>query len=84
MKEIPQLQVVSAAPGAYSTAMVAAMLPQSIDAEQLCAAIRKRHNIVIKLAEKRWFNGVRLSPHVFNDQPQVYKALAALRTELSG
>lgn len=69
-------------PGASSTAMVAAMLPPAIDADRLRAALRTRHNVVIKLAEKRWFNGIRLSPHVFNDEVQVARALAALRTEL--
>jgi selenocysteine lyase/cysteine desulfurase len=82
MAKIPQLRVVSAAPSAYSTAMVAAVLPATIDAERICAVLRKRHNVVIKLAEKRWFNGIRLSPHVFNDEAQVAKGLAALRTEL--
>ncbi|MEO7134328.1 MAG: aminotransferase class V-fold PLP-dependent enzyme [Vicinamibacterales bacterium] len=82
MTKMPQLRVVSPAPGASSTAMVAAMLPPAIDADRLRAALRERHSIVIKLAEKRWFNGIRLSPHVFNDEVQVVRALAALRTEL--
>jgi selenocysteine lyase/cysteine desulfurase len=34
------------------------------------------------MAEKRWFNGIRFSPHIFNDETQVDAALAALRSEL--
>jgi selenocysteine lyase/cysteine desulfurase len=36
----------------------------------------------IKMAEKRWFNGIRLSPHIFNDEEQVEMVLAALQSEL--
>ncbi len=84
MTKMPQLRIVSPTPGACSTAMVAAMLPPAIDADRLRAALRTRHNVVIKRAERRWFNGIRLSPHVFNDEVQVARALAALRTELAG
>jgi hypothetical protein len=62
--------------------MVAAMLPPTIDADLLTARLRERHRVVIKLAEKRFFNGIRMSPHVFNDEAQVVTALAALRIEL--
>lgn len=82
MSKMPQLRVVSPAPGAHSTALVAAILPPSISAERIRADLQARHNVVIKLAEKRWFNGIRLSPHVFNDEAQVAAALSALRTEL--
>jgi selenocysteine lyase/cysteine desulfurase len=44
--------------------------------------MRERHGISSNMAEKRWFNGIRLSPHIFNDEAQVEKALAALRSEL--
>lgn len=74
--------VVSAPPGPTSTAMVAARLPPSIDARKLRDKMRERHGIVIKQAEKRWFNGIRLSPHVFNDQAQIETAFAALEAEL--
>lgn len=80
--EMPGLQVVSAPPGRGATAMVAAILPQSIDSEQLLHRMRQRHRVVIKRAEKRWFNGIRLSPHVFNSEAEVDTALAALRNEI--
>ena len=82
LSEMPGLQVVSAPPGPGATAMVAAILPRSIDAEQLHHRMRQRHRVVIKLAEKRWFNGIRLSPHLFNSEAEVDIALAALRSEI--
>jgi selenocysteine lyase/cysteine desulfurase len=44
--------------------------------------MRKR-GIVVKMAEKRWFNGFRLSPHLFNTVDDIDRALAAVRAELT-
>jgi selenocysteine lyase/cysteine desulfurase len=41
-----------------------------------------RHGVVVKMAEKRWFNGIRFSPHIYNNEYQVDAAIAALRAEL--
>lgn len=76
------LRVVSPPSGPSATAMIAALLPPTIDAALVTTRLRERHGVVIKLAEKRFFNGIRMSPHVFNDEAQVISALAALRIEL--
>jgi selenocysteine lyase/cysteine desulfurase len=81
---MPALKLVSPPPGPLATALVAARLPDGIDSASLRVRMRKRHGISIKMAEKRWFNGIRLSPHIFNDDEQVDSALRALRSELSG
>lgn len=78
----PGLRVVSPPPGPLATALVAAELPVSIDSKLLRERMHDRHGVVIKMAEKRWFNGIRFSPHIFNDEDQVDFAIAALRTEL--
>jgi selenocysteine lyase/cysteine desulfurase len=82
LSKMPLLHVVSPPPGPNATALVAAMLPPAIDAHLVTARLLERHGVVIKLAAKRFFNGIRLSPHVFNDEAQVTTALAALRIEL--
>ena len=84
LSKMPLLHVVSPPPGPNATALVAAMLPPAIDADLVRARLQERHGVVVKLTEKRWFNGIRLSPHVFNDEAQVATALAALRVELGG
>ena len=84
LSKMPLLHVVSPPPGPNATALVAAMLPPAIDADLVRARLQERHGVVVKLTEKRWFNGIRLSPHVFNDGAQVASALAALRIELEG
>ena len=76
------LEIVSPPPGPSATALVAARLPDAMDSRSLRERMRMRHGISIKMAEKRWFNGIRLSPHIFNDEAQVDKALAALASEL--
>lgn len=81
---IPQLALVSPPPGPLATALVAARLPDAVESGALRLRMRARHRISIKMAEKRWFNGIRFSPHIFNDERQVDIALAALRSELSG
>ncbi len=82
MITMPSLRVVSPPPGPSATALVAAIVDPSIDADGLCVALQERHGVVVKRADRRWFDGIRLSPHVFNDEAQVITALKALRVEL--
>ncbi len=78
------LKLASAPPGnPMGTAMVAAHLPERLDSSAFRQAMHDRHNVVVKMVEKRWFNGIRLSPHLFNTQAEVDRALVAIRAELS-
>lgn len=76
-------QVVSAPPGPLATALVAARLPADIDSRQVRDVLRERHGIIIKMVEKRWFNGIRLSPHIFNTAAEIDAALRAIRAVLA-
>lgn len=82
LARISALQLVSPPPGPLATALVAARLPDAIDSRALTKRMHDRHRVIIKMAEKRWFNGIRFSPHIFNDAAQVDRGLAALRAEL--
>jgi selenocysteine lyase/cysteine desulfurase len=82
LKQIPKLDVVSTPPGPLATALVAARLPVDIDSRQVRDTLRQRHHVVIKMVEKRWFNGIRLSPHIFNTEQDIDAALRAIRTVL--
>jgi selenocysteine lyase/cysteine desulfurase len=77
------LQMAGPPPESLATAIVAAMLPPHIDSERVRAALREQHGIVIKMIEKRWFNGIRLSPHVFNTEADIDRVLRAIRNELA-
>jgi selenocysteine lyase/cysteine desulfurase len=35
------------------------------------------------MVEKRWFNGIRLSPHIFNTAAEIDAALRAIRAVLA-
>lgn len=80
---IGRLQVVSPPPGPLATALVAAKLPPEIDAERVRNVLREKHGVIIKMIEKRWFNGIRLSPHIFNSEADVDAALLAIQRELA-
>lgn len=80
---MPGLKLVSPPPGPLATALVAARLPEKIDGQALRERMKNRRGVIIKMAEKRWLNGIRLSPHIFNDEEQIEKALTALRSELN-
>jgi selenocysteine lyase/cysteine desulfurase len=83
LKEIPTLEVVSTPPGPLATALVAARLPVDIDSRQVRDTLRERHGVIVKMVEKRWFNGIRLSPHIFNTERDIDVALRAIRTVLA-
>ncbi|MDB5680671.1 MAG: aminotransferase class V-fold PLP-dependent enzyme [Sphingomonas bacterium] len=82
LADIASLQLVSPPPGPLATALVAAALPPGVDSKLMRIRLHDRHRVVLKMAEKRWFNGIRFSPHIFNVEADVGKAMAALRAEL--
>jgi selenocysteine lyase/cysteine desulfurase len=83
LSAIPRLRLASAPPGPVATAMVAAYLPTEVDSFAFRSALRVRHGVIVKSVERRWFNGIRLSPHIFNDERDVDRALQAIRQELT-
>jgi selenocysteine lyase/cysteine desulfurase len=83
LSKISGIQVVSPPPGPLATALVAFKLPDSVDSRALRDLLLKKYRIVIKVAEKRWFNGNRISPHIFNTEADVDAAVKAIRTELA-
>ena len=82
LANISALRLVSPPPGALATPLVAAALPSNIDSRLMRIRMHDRHRVVIKMAEKRWFNGIRFSPHLFNGSPDIDRAMTALRAEL--
>jgi len=83
LKRIAKVRIVSATPGPLATALVAFRLPDTVDSSAFRDAMRQKYNLVLKQTEKRWFNGMRISPHVFNTEAEIDAALKAIATELS-
>ena len=83
LKQIRALTVVSPPPGPLATPLVTAALPARIDSQLFRGMLRAKYNIEVKVVPKRWLNGIRLSPHIFNTQNEVDALLKALRTEVA-
>jgi selenocysteine lyase/cysteine desulfurase len=43
----------------------------------------RRHNVVVKVVPTQWFNGHRISTHLFNTTADVDALSAELKTELA-
>jgi selenocysteine lyase/cysteine desulfurase len=84
LAQLPQLRVVSPPAGPGATALVAAMLPATIAAKSFQSVLRDQHGLMVKRIEPPFFNGIRLSPHVFNTEAEIDLALRAIRAELDG
>jgi len=82
LRMIRKLRVVSPPPGTSATAIVACVLPDDIDSMTLRDTLLAKHGVIVKMSEKRHFNGFRLSPHILNTEAQIDAALKALRAEV--
>jgi selenocysteine lyase/cysteine desulfurase len=80
--KIRRVTLASPPPGPLATPLVAAALPQEVSSRELRDALLSRHGVVVKMVDSAFFNGIRLSPHVFNTEADIDAALAALRAEL--
>jgi selenocysteine lyase/cysteine desulfurase len=83
LSKISKIQMVSPPPGPLTTALVAFKLPDSVNSVAFRDLLLKKYRIVVKVAEKRWFNGNRISPHIFNTENDIDAAIQAVRTELA-
>jgi selenocysteine lyase/cysteine desulfurase len=83
LKKIARARIVSAPPGPLATALVAFRLPAGIESSAFRNTMRQKYNLVLKQTEKRWGNGMRISPHIFNTEADIDAALEAIAKELS-
>jgi selenocysteine lyase/cysteine desulfurase len=82
LTKISKIQVVSPPPGPLAAALVAFKLPDTIKANAFRQVLLNKYRIVIKVTGK-WFNGNRISPHIFNSETQIDAAITAIRNELA-
>jgi selenocysteine lyase/cysteine desulfurase len=83
LQKIAKVRVVSAPPGPLATALVAFKLPAEVDSRAFRGTLSAKYNMILKQTEKRWFNGMRISPHVFNTEADIDAALKAIGSELA-
>ena len=81
LSKITKVRMRSGGPGPTVSALVSFELPASVDSRALMQTLTMKHAVQVKSFAKP-FNGMRLSPHVFNTAADVDKALNAINEEL--
>jgi selenocysteine lyase/cysteine desulfurase len=76
-----KVRLMSGAPGPSTSALVSFALPPDISSSTLMATLSSKYAIQVKSFAVP-FNGMRLSPHVFNTAADVDKALSAIKQEV--
>ncbi len=82
LEQLPRVRMMSLESGPLATPMVSFALPDDLDVRALLTTLRITYNVQLKAIDKKPFNGMRISPHVFNTETDVDAALTALRAEL--
>lgn len=82
LSSMPRAEVVSPLTGPHSSALVAVRLPQEVPARALHTRLRETYGIITKRVEEQYFNGIRLSAHIFNTEADIDRAVNAMRAEL--
>ena len=83
LRSVPKLQVLSAPPGPLASPLLSYSLPDRIKADTLYTRLRERHRVEVKVVPTNWFNGQRISTHLFNTEDDVTALVTALRAELA-
>lgn len=83
LASVPKLTVVSARETALASPLLTYRLPDDVPADELKDRLLNKHRVVVKLVPKNWFNGQRISTHLFNTESDVDALIDALRKELT-
>lgn len=83
LRDVPKLRVVSAPPGALASPLLTYQLPEELESRAFQRRMRERYRIELKMVPKNWFNGIRVSTHLFNSAQDIDALVGALRTELA-
>lgn len=79
---IPQLSIVSGGAGPTASPLLSYRLPDAVKSGDLHARLRTRHHVEVKVVPGNWFNGQRISTHLFNTEQDIDALLRALTAEL--
>ena len=82
LEGISDVALVSPPPGPLASGLISISLPSGVEARPLMLRLRARHSVVVRAIPAEWFNGLRLSTHLFNTEAEVDAAVEALRIEL--
>jgi selenocysteine lyase/cysteine desulfurase len=77
------VEIVSAREPALASPLLSYRLPARVKALDLHNRLLGAHRVVVKVVPENWFNGQRISTHLFNTEDDVDRLVTALRRELS-
>ena len=80
---VPKIEIVSAGEPALASPLLSYRLPDSIKAADLYQRLADTHRVVVKVVPTNWFNGQRISTHLFNTPADVDALVEALQSELA-
>lgn len=83
LANVPKLRVVSGGAGAMASPLLSYQLPPDLTSAAIRQRLRERHAIEVKVVPGNWFNGHRISTHLFNTHEDVEALIRALRAELA-
>ncbi len=83
LKALPMVSVLSPPPGEAAAPMVTVRLPNRVNSIALQTTLQVKHRIVVKALPPKQLSGLRVSTHLFNDEDQIARLIAALRRELA-
>jgi selenocysteine lyase/cysteine desulfurase len=82
LQSVPRLRVVSAPPGPLASPLLTYTLPVDRNADALHTRLREKHKVEVKVVPTNWFNGQRISTHLFNTERDLDTLVKALVVEL--
>jgi selenocysteine lyase/cysteine desulfurase len=82
LSKLASLRIVSPIDGPLASPLLTYVLPAHVDAWALADKLRTAHRVEVKGVPREWLNGHRVSTHVFNDEREIDRLVAALRAEL--
>lgn len=80
--KLPKVKIISPPGGELSSALISFSLPEGIPCWKLAAALKDKHDIIVKVVHSGRLNAIRLSSHVYNSEDDTGTLLAALKKEL--
>ena len=82
LRALPKLPIASPPPGPLASPLLACRLPDALESRALMMRLLEKHQVVVKMVPKNWFNGIRFSTHLFNSVGDLERAVEGVRVEL--
>ena len=82
LRDVPAVKVLSAAPGPMTSSLLSYVLPERVKSDVLYQRLADRHKVIVKVVPGNFFNGNRISTHLFNTEADVDRLVEALKQEV--